>query len=286
MRDRGTGATTHRSRGPDHVMRPSAVPVAGPLLGRGSTATVHAGRADDGTPVALKVLRPEHAANPAARRRFVREAELQAAVSHPAVLPLLGEREHDGRPCHVLPLVDGPTLRQLSRAGALTPARSLVLLAQVAGGLDAVHAAGLRHGDVKPANVVVDEASERAWLSDFGAASRVGESSGGPRPGLVGTVAYLAPELALGEPGTRSSDRYAFAAMAFECLTGRPPFLREHEVAVMLAHVDDAPPSASALNPALPPAVDAVLARGLAKDPAERWPTATALVTTLAHARW
>jgi serine/threonine protein kinase len=208
----------------------------------------------------------------------VDEARTQAALRHPGVLPVLGAGAGPHGPYLATALVDGVTLRQLARARALGVRRALALLEQVADALDAVHLAGVVHRDVKPSNVLVD-GEDRAYLADFGVAQRAGTPQ--VAGGLTGTAAYLAPELALGEPATAASDRYAFAAVAYECLTGEVPFPREADAAVLFAHVDQPPPSACDRAPELPEGFDAVLRAGLAKDPGDRPASAAGLVAAL-----
>lgn len=248
------------------------------VVGRGATAVVYAARRAAGGRVAVKLLRRGMRDD---RAGLLREARLQASLAHPGVLAVHEAGLGPHGPYLVTALVDGVTLRQLARARVLGVRRALALLEQVAAALDAVHAAGVLHRDVKPSNVLVD-GEDRAYLADFGVARRVDEPHVAGR--LTGTVAYLAPELALGGPSTEASDRYAFAAVAFECLCGEVPFPRDQDAAVLFAHVDEPPPALQDRAPGMPAGFDAVLQAGLAKDPAERPASAVALVRALRDA--
>ena len=177
-------------------------------------------------------------------------------------------------------LVRGPTLAALALDGVLGAERALGLLAQVAGALDAAHAAGLVHRDVKPKNVLVAN-GDHAYLADFGL-TRLGGDSGATVTGhLVGTLAYLAPEVIEGRPATAASDVYAFAAMVFECLSGGPVFPRPTQAALLYAHTSEPPPAISGRRPELPSALDPVLERALAKTPAERPGSAVELMDSV-----
>jgi hypothetical protein len=174
-------------------------------------------------------------------------------------------------------LVEGSDLKTLILSGGLSPERALRLLEQVAAALEAAHEAGLIHRDVKPQNVLVD-GGDRAYLADFGLTKSSG-ARGITRSGAyLGSLDYVSPEQVRGEPVTSASDRYALAAVLYECLTGELPFARETEAALLFAHVSEPPPHVTERRPDLPATIDDVLARGLAKDPAGRYPTATQLV--------
>ena len=229
-------------------------------------------------PVALKVIAPDLAARDEFRARFRRESRLAAALDHPHVLPIYEAGEHDGVLFIAMRWVDGTDLgRELTKsASGLSVDRSVTLTAQVAGALDAAHARGLIHRDVKPANVLlVDEGSiEHAYLADFGLAKR--EDTGGltETGRWLGTPDYAAPEqIAGGEVGP-ASDVYALGCVLFATLTGRPPFERETAVAVAYAQIHDPPPRTGVSG-----ALDDVVARALAKDPERRFQSATELAT-------
>lgn len=234
--------------------------------------------------VALKVIAPELASDPAFRNRFEREARLMAAVDDPHVVAVYEAGEADGQLYLSMRWIEGGDLAtQIARTDGLAPERAQRLLAQVAAGLDAVHAHGLVHGDLKPANMLIEQRAdgERAYVSDFGAGRSLTTTASG---NWLGTVDYTAPETIRGAPPDARSDHYALACVLFETLTGAPPFHRDSAWATMWAHYNDPIPSACARRPALPRAVDAVLARGLAKDPDQRYPTAHRLTQALTDA--
>jgi YVTN family beta-propeller protein len=249
----------------------------GELLGRGSTGDVY--RADDvrlGRSVALKVLVP----GLGTEDRLLRESQLAAALDHPNVVPIFEAGDGGGRLFIAMRYVAGGDLRALlRREGKLAPARAIAIAAQVADALDAAHRRGLVHRDVKPSNVLLDDADgrEHCYLADFGLTQRAAEAD--PADGhLVGTVAYVAPEQIRGDPIDERADQYALAALLFECLTGTAPFDGRSDVAVIFAHLEEPVPPASERDPSLPAAVDSVLARGMAKDPGERFASCTELV--------
>ena len=235
--------------------------------------------------VALKVIAPELASDPAFRERFQREARLLASVDDPHVVPVYEADEVDDKLLLSMRWIDGGDLAdEIARTGGLEPDRAQQLLAQVAAGLDAVHEHGLVHGDLKPANMLIERRSaggERAYLSDFGAGRSLEATASG---NWLGTVDYVAPETIRGAPPDARSDRYGLACVLFEALTGAPPFHRDTAWATMWAHYSDPIPSACERRPALPRAVDAVLARGLAKDPDERYASAERLMQALGDA--
>jgi serine/threonine protein kinase len=229
-------------------------------------------------PVALKVIAPDLAARDEFRARFRRESRLAAALDHPHVLPIYEAGEHQGVLFIAMRWVDGTDLgHELERsAGGLGVERAVTLTAQVAGALDAAHARGLVHRDVKPANVLLaDEGTvEHAYLGDFGLAKR-DDTGGLTETGRwLGTPDYAAPEqIAGGEVGP-AADTYALGCVLFAILTGRPPFERESAVAVVYAQIHDPPPRTG-----VSAALDAVVARALAKDPARRFASAGELAT-------
>ena len=235
--------------------------------------------------VALKVIAPELASDPAFRERFQREARLLASVDDPNVVPVYEADEAEDQLFLSMRWIDGGDLAdEIAGTGGLEPDRAQRLLAQVASGLDAVHAHGLIHGDLKPANMLIERrsaGSDRAFLSDFGAGRSLEATATG---NWLGTVDYVAPETIRGAPPDARSDRYGLACVLFEALTGSPPFHRDTAWATMWAHYSDPIPSACERRPALPRAVDAVLARGLAKDPDERYATSERLMQALADA--
>ena len=180
-------------------------------------------------------------------------------------------------------LPGGSLADRLEREGAQPLGRALDWLREAAVALDAAHANGIVHRDVKPANLLLDD-EDRVYVADFGVASAAGLSSLTEAGTVVGTAGYLSPEQARGERATPASDRYALGVVAFELLTGARPFERESPTAEALAHVSAPIPPASQINPELPPQIDDVLARALAKDPQYRFAAATDLVHALREA--
>src|SRR5690349_695679 len=256
------------------------------VLGRGGMSVVYLAehprlRSD----VALKLLAPELAEDDVFRERLLRESRLAASISHPNVIPVYDTGEEDGVLFISMRFVDGPDLRRLLReAGPLEPGRAGAMCTQVAAALDAPHARGLVHRDVKPANILVEVGPWHVYVADFGLTKHTDAQSGATASGLVGTVDYMAPEQIQGRPLDGRADVYALGCVAFEALTGRPPFQLESDVAVIWAHMRNDPPNASALNRALPRAVDGVLGRALAKDPADRHATCGELAAELSAA--
>jgi hypothetical protein len=240
------------------------------VLGSGGMGVIY--RATElrlGRPVALKLIAADGASDPALRERFEREARLTASIDHPNVIPVYAAGEEEGHLYLVMRYVPGTDLHALLRRdGCLEPGRAADVVAQVAAALDAAHAAGLVHRDVKPANVLI--AGEHVYLSDFGitrmqeADTQITDSGG-----WVGTVDFMSPEHLRGEPTDARSDVYALGCVLYTTLTGSPPFSRRTVPATITAHLHEPPPRPSA-TPGVPPAFDAVVARALAKDPAAR----------------
>ncbi|HXJ65971.1 MAG TPA: serine/threonine-protein kinase [Actinomycetota bacterium] len=240
---------------------------------------------------ALKVVAPEHAGDEQFVERFLREARLAASLEHPNIIPIYGADEVDGIPFIAMRYVRGSNLGDLiDREGALDPDRALAILDQVGSALDAAHAQGLVHRDVKPANILIGEPSSpgligQVFLTDFGLTKRADSTSKLTKTGFyLGTLQYCAPEQLRAEPLDGRTDEYALAAVLFECLTGTPPFEREMEAQVVAAHLADEPPSASARRPQLHVQVDAVIARGMAKSKEDRYPTCAALMAAAREA--
>ena len=240
--------------------------------------------------VALKVAAARLADLPDLQDGLRREARLAARVEHPSVVGVHHVGSVDGRPYVALQWVEGTDLRTRLALGP-PPIRDAVrVLEQLASGLDAAHAAGCLHRDVKPSNVLIREDRDglRASLTDFGVAGALQDAGSHAGPGaaaeLVGTPAYLAPELAQGVEGDERSDLYGLACVAFEVLTGTPPFTAASVPAILVAHAIRPRPLASERRPGLPLAVDAILARGMAIDPAQRPGSGSELVAELYRA--
>ncbi|MDN5858049.1 MAG: serine/threonine protein kinase [Pseudonocardia sp.] len=250
------------------------------VLGRGGMGVVYrAIQQRLGRPVALKVLSPLLASDPAFTERFVREARIMRDLEHPAIVPVHDTGTADGVLYLAMRLLETRTLRDELDGGPLPPQRALDVLGPLAEALDHAHSRGVVHRDLKPSNVLLDAAG-RPYLTDFGIAKALESASLTLSGQTLGTPRYMAPEQATGTVGHRS-DLYALACIAFEVLTGAPPFPAADPAALLYAHAHRPPPAATALRPGLPAAVDPVLARGLAKDPLDRYGSAGELVAAL-----
>ncbi len=254
-------------------------------IGRGGMSTVYlAEQVRLHRKVALKILDPELAADPEFRDRFERESELAASLEHPSIVPVYDAGQSGGVAWIAMRYVEGQDLGTLLETeGALDPERVVRVMAQVAEALDAAHASRLIHRDVKPANVLLQ--GDRAYLSDFGLTKRLDAATVNTDTGrFLGTIAYAAPEQFEGRPLEARTDQYSLACVAFHCLTGRRPYPRDQEAAVMFAHLREPPPKAHDLVPELPAAVDDVLAKGMAKAKEDRFPSCGAFAEALGHA--
>jgi serine/threonine protein kinase len=226
--------------------------------------------------VALKILDPALAADEEFRNRFIRESRAAAAVDDPNIIPIFEAGEADRVLFIAMRYVPGGDVRTLVRTtGPLSAGRALAIISPVASALDAAHGAGLVHRDVKPANMLVDVRPGRpyhVYLSDFGLSKGVMTSLGPTISGqFLGTPGYSAPEQMEGKPVDGRADQYSLACAAFEILTGETPFPRDQVTAVIWAHMVEPPPTLTSRRPGLPPAVDRVLARALAKVPRDRY---------------
>src|SRR4051794_12817544 len=224
--------------------------------------------------VALKVLAAEVSALPEYRTRFRREFRAAASIQHPNVIPIFHAGEADGRLYVTMRYVDGTDLGRMLAGGArLVPGEAVGLIAQVAAALDAAHALGIVHRDVKPANVLV--AGEQAVLTDFGLMKNLLSDTQVTQTGsFIGTFDYAAPEQLREAAVDARTDVYALGCVLYHALTGRVPYPFETAAAKMLAHLETAAPVPSDLVPELPDALDDVVARALAKDPDDRFPSA------------
>jgi serine/threonine protein kinase len=235
--------------------------------------------------VAIKLLDERFAADSMARKRFTREALAAARLSSdPNTITIFDVGECEGRPFIVMEYMPGGSLQDvLEREGAQPPSRVLEWLDQTAQALDRAHERNVVHRDVKPANLLLSE-DGRIRVADFGVASAAGLDSFTQTGTVIGTAGYLSPEQADGRPATPASDRYSLGVVGFELLAGSRPFKRDSAAAEAAAHVQDAPPSISSANPELPPQIDGVVMRALAKDPAERFSTCGEFVAWLRSA--
>jgi ABC-type branched-subunit amino acid transport system ATPase component len=248
------------------------------VVGRGGMGVVY--RAVDsrlGRRVALKLIAPGLAQDERFRERFLRESQLAASLDHSNVVPVYEAGESGAHLYIAMRFVDGIDLRTLlMREGPLDPERAVALVGQVADALDAAHARGLVHRDVKPVNILVTDESgrEHCYLSDFGLSRDSDQQSDHAEPAhLSGTIAYTAPEQITRESVTGRADLYSLACVLYECLAGHPPFERPRPMAVLVAHVQEPPPPLLRY-----PELDPALARALAKDPSERPETCGELI--------
>ncbi|MEV0675430.1 serine/threonine-protein kinase [Actinosynnema sp. NPDC050436] len=253
--------------------------LVGELLGRGGMGVVH--RAHDTVNDRTVALKRLLTSDEEYETRFRREARIAAGLTHPHVVPVHAYGEIDGTLYLDMQLVEGVDLKRLLSDG-LTPEDLLPLLKQVAEALDAAHAAGLVHRDVKPSNVLVDR-SGHAFLADFGIARPMAATAITRTGQFIGSLDYIAPERLGGEVDGRA-DVYSLACVLFEALTGRLPFGGVEPAAKLAAHLVEPPPVPSRFDRRIGPGLDAVLARGLAKDADHRYPTASALISAAAEA--
>jgi WD40 repeat protein/class 3 adenylate cyclase/tRNA A-37 threonylcarbamoyl transferase component Bud32 len=229
--------------------------------------------------VALKLLAAGLAEDESFRDRFLRESELAASIDHPNIVPIYEAGATEDLLFIAMRYVEGLDLNERLHNGPLHPADAINLLAQVASALDAAHARGLVHRDVKPSNVLLDtgarpDGSDHVYLTDFGLTKRVsGETGVGDDGHLLGTIDYVAPEQIAGDEVDGRADVYSLGCVLYECLVGQPPFRRDSEIAVVFAHLEAAPTAPSAERPELPAALDAVIARALEKEPEQRYPS-------------
>jgi Protein kinase domain len=244
-----------------------------------------------GRKVAIKLLDARLAEDEDYRKRFLRESRLAAALYHPNIVPIYDAGEADGVPYITMHFVQGIDLAALLRAeGALPPHRAMAIVGQVAAALDVAHDRGLVHRDVKPANILIAsgegvEPEGHVYLTDFGLAKQVASGTALTRQGLfMGTLDYVAPEQIQGHEVDRRTDVYSLGCVVYECLAGKVPFARESEVAMLYAHMEEPPPVPSASRPELPSAVDAAVARAMAKQAGDRYATCRELVEDLTSA--
>src|SRR6516162_1861532 len=249
------------------------------VLGRGGMSVVY--QAENprlGSDIALKVLTPELATDDVFRARFLEESRIAASLNHPNVIPIYDMGSHDGLLYIAMRYVSGTDMRQMiKKRGRILPETALFLVGQAARALDAAHRKGLVHRDVKPGNLLIERGSDEAdpdhvYLADFGitkhAMSRSGLTSTGQ---FLGTIDYVAPEQIRGMSVLGLADQYSLGCVLYECLTGRVPFEKDLDAAIIFAHVEESPTMPTVVRPDLPPAVDEVFGRVLAKQPGERY---------------
>ncbi|MGS2806332.1 protein kinase domain-containing protein [Nocardia sp. MW-W600-9] len=244
------------------------------LLGRGGMGTVYlAAHPRLPRQVALKLLNRELSSDPEVRGRFEREADVSAHLDHPGIVSVLDRGVEDGLMWISMQYVDG-TDASVFRGAPVDPARAIDIVAQTAEALDYAHERGVLHRDVKPANILLAAArtGDRVLLTDFGIARLRGDARQLTRTGaFLATLAYASPEQLSGASVDHRSDQYSLGCTLFTLLTGESPFPADNPGAVVAAHLSKPVPRASATVSTLPPGIDAVIARALAKDPAERF---------------
>ena len=251
------------------------------LLGQGGMATIY--RAQDirlGRDVAVKVLRPEYGRDPDFFARFRQEAQSAASLNHPNIVSVHDYGQDPDGPFIVMEYVAGEDLASLLRNGALAPRQAARIAAEVARALDAAHARGIVHRDVKPGNILIAN-DGRVKVTDFGIARAIAEAQL-TLPGMtLGSVHYFSPEQARGEPASVASDIYALGIVLYECLTGRRPWEGDSAASVAMARLTGAAPGPSDVMVSVPPALDAIVRRALAPAPEDRFPSAAAMADAL-----
>lgn len=247
------------------------------LLGKGGMGEVYeAFDTDKRRSVALKILREEYSEDEQYRTRFQRESHAAAVLQEPHVIPIHDWGEIDGKLYIDMRLVKGQTLHELLKTGPLEPQRAVAIVNQVASALDAAHAEGLIHRDVKPQNIIVT-AGDFAYLLDFGIAQARGDSRLTMGGYQIGSFDYMAPERFNDLPNTPAADVYSLAGVLYESLVGRTPFASRSLEQALAAHLTSPPPRPSVVNPRVPVGFDDVIARGMAKEPDDRYGSAGAL---------
>src|ERR1700710_1531465 len=245
-------------------------------MGRGGMGEVYA--AEDtrkGRVVALKLISPEFSEDPMYRARMQREAGAAGRLTEPHVVPIHDYGEINGQLYLDMRLIDGESLAAvLKRTGALSPPRAVAIVRQVAAALDAAHASGVTHRDVKPENILI-AAGDFAYLVDFGIARAAHDPNLTQSGMAVGTYSYMAPERFTGDEVTYRADIYALACVLGECLTGSPPYRADSVERLIASHLMEPIPRPSLMRPGrIPEALDQVIGRGMAKSPADRYFTA------------
>src|SRR2546423_831295 len=249
------------------------------VLGRGGMSVVY--QAENlrlSSVIALKVLAPELAADDVFRARFLEESRIAASLNHPNVIPIYDMGSSNELLYIAMRYVSGTDMRQMiKKRGRIQPETALFLLGQAARALDAAHRQGLVHRDVKPGNLLIERGSDdgdpdHVYLADFGitkhAMSRTGLTSTGQ---FLGTIDYVAPEQIRGMSVLGVADQYSLGCVLYECLTGRVPFEKDLDAAIIWAHVEETPVMPTVLRPDLPPEIDGVFHRVLSKQPGDRY---------------
>ena len=257
------------------------------LLGRGGMGEVYeAVHTVKDWPVALKLMSAELSQDPEFRERMQREARITGQLREPHVVPIHDYGEIDGQLFLEMRLIQGTDLHTvLKQAGPLAPSRAVAIVRQVAAALDAAHAAGVMHRDVKPQNVLIT-AKDFAYLVDFGIAKAATDAGLTKKGSAVGSWQYMAPERLFGRPEavTHRVDIYSLACLLHECLTGSPPYRGDSLTELASAHVSQPIPRPSTARLSVPSAFDGVIARGMAKSPDHRYASAGELASAARHA--
>ena len=257
------------------------------LLGHGGMSIVYRAKHTVlGRTVALKLLSPQLSEDEAFRERFSRESRLAASLDHPNIIPIYEASEADGVFFIAMRYVEGSDLRTRLKQGPLSPQALIGIVDQTANALAAAHAQGLVHRDVKPANILIDPGagrgeSDHVYLSDFGVAKQMAAPGLTKMGTFVGTADYASPEQIEGRTLDARADVYSLGCVVYECLTGTSAFDKDSEVAQMYAHLLEPPPVVTAARPDLPPEIDEVVAKAMAKSPEERYAGSKELASAL-----
>jgi len=236
--------------------------------------------------VAIKLLPPFMAGHPVMRERFLQEARTAAGLSHPHIVPIHSVEEHGEMVFFVMGYVDGETLRErVERMGPLSPRAAMKLFQEVAWALSYAHEHGVVHRDVKPENIMIERATDRALVADFGIAQLADDERSTPRGQVVGTARYMSPEQAAGEEVDARSDLYSLGASAFFALTGRPPFQAANVPALLAKHVTEPAPRLASMRKEVPDKLALVVDRCLEKAPEARFASGHELAEALGEAR-
>jgi tRNA A-37 threonylcarbamoyl transferase component Bud32 len=253
-------------------------------IGQGGMASVYRGQdLTNENIVAVKVLAPQLALDPSFRKRFEREAKVLRDLNHPNIVSILDYGQVNGVYYIVMPFVEVGGLNERLRKGALDPLECASIMTQIALALEYAHTAGVVHRDVKPSNILLEE-NGKVWLSDFGFAHVLDSSLSLTGSGLIGTPAYMAPELVSGESATPRSDQYSLGVLFYQMSTGRLPYEADTPIAVAVKQATSPLPRPRGINPGLPNAIEAILMKILAKEPEERFPSIAGFINAYQEA--
>src|SRR5512143_3651232 len=256
------------------------------LIGKGGMAGVYeAHQPSMNRNVAIKLMAQSISEDPSFVQRFKNEAQLIARLEHAHILPVYDFGQEGGDLYIVMRYLDAGTLEDRITAGGMDVKEAVDIFTQLASAMDYAHSKGVIHRDLKPSNVLIDNQGN-AFLSDFGIAKSLegGTQNLTGTGGVVGTPTYMSPEQGLGGDIDGRSDIYALGVILFEMLTGKVPFTGDNPMQVMLKHINDMPPYPSSVKPEIPPAIESVVMRALAKEPENRFPTARAMSKALQDA--